>query len=543
MKNLSALHRDLTALDGKPYGACRDLAGTPYDLGEGVVFTLDRAQVDPYAPPSLAHLSVPLSLPEYRERGQKVAAADFFTRVFDAAVSGDRDLSIGRIGQQVLERTTAEVREDHLLVRFTVALPAAGRRIKGRLASTILTQRLPEAARRLRGVDRAALNRHVALHQDQEWLRARLPELGLVAFVGEGAILPRRAGDSDEPLRGAVPFASPESLRREVTLPSGRTLAGMGVPEGVTVIVGGGYHGKSTLLRALERGVYPHVEGDGREWVVTRPDAVSVRAEDGRAVSGADISAFINNLPSGEDTTAFSTTNASGSTSQAANLVEAIEAEADALLIDEDTSATNFMIRDERMRALISADREPITPFVDTVRSLYRDAGVSTILVAGGSGAFFSVADHVIALDAYRVSDVTERAHGLGGEAPDAAARFRRGTPRVPAGLSAPGKRKPAAAKGRTLIRYGKATIDLGPAEQLVDQAQTTGIAHAIDLLERRLGSGESLRAAVDHVTELIDAQGLSALSPHRGHPGLYARPRAHEIMAAVNRYRGLEVS
>ncbi|MBC3185699.1 ABC-ATPase domain-containing protein [Corynebacterium sp. zg-331] len=542
MKNRTDLRRDLTRLDGKPYGAYRDLTGTTYDLGQGVEFTLDRAQVDPYAPPSLAHLRVPLPLERYQDRGDRVAAADYLTRVFDRAARASRDIQIGRIGQQILERTTAEALGDYALVRFTVALPAAGRRIKGRLAATILTEALPGVAAAVRDLDACALDRHVGLHWDQQWLRERLPEMGLVAFVGEGAVLPRRSGDSDEPLAGAVPFSSPPSLRREVTFPSGRTLTGMGVPEGVTVIVGGGYHGKSTLLRALQRGVYPHIEGDGREWVITRPGAVSVRAEDGRAVSGADISAFINNLPSGEDTAVFSTTNASGSTSQAANLVEAIESGADTLLIDEDTSATNFMIRDERMRALISADREPITPFVDTVRALYRDAGVSTVLVAGGSGAFFPVADHVIALDAYRVADVTARAHALGGEAPDAAARFRRGAARVPVELSAPGKRKPAAAKGRTLIRYGKATIDLGPAEQLVDQAQTTGIAHAIDLLERRLGAGESLRAAVDDVMELIDAQGLGALSPHRGHPGLYARPRAHEIMAAVNRYRDLRV-
>ncbi|KQB86201.1 ABC-ATPase domain-containing protein [Corynebacterium lowii] len=541
MKNLSDLHKELTRLDGKPYGAYRDLTGATYDLGAGVEFTLDRAQVDPYAPPSLAHLHVPFDLSAYQERGEKVAAADYFTRAFDRAAKSSRDINIGRIGQQVLERTTAEVYEDHLLLRFTVGLPAAGRRIKGHLAASILTETLPEVVEGVRGVDKQALERHVVLYRDQEWLRAQLPELGLVAFVGEGAVLPRRSGDSDEPLAEAVPFAAPPTLRREVTLPSGRTLTGMGVPEGVTVIVGGGYHGKSTLLRAIERGVYPHIEGDGREWVVTRPAAVSVRAEDGRAVSGADISAFINNLPSGEDTTAFSTTNASGSTSQAANLVEAIEAGADALLIDEDTSATNFMIRDERMRALISADREPITPFVDTVRALYRDAGVSTVLVAGGSGAFFSVADHVIALDAYRVADVTERAHELGGEPPQEAGEFRPGAPRVPTGLSAPGKRKPAGAKGRTLIRYGKTGIDLGPAEQLVDQAQTLGIAHAIDYLEGVLGE-VPLRRAVEELEALIDAQGLAALSPRKGHPGLYARPRRHEIMAAVNRYRGLEV-
>lgn len=71
----------------------------------------------------------------------------------------------------------------------------------------------------------------------------------------------------------------------------------MGIPEGVTLIVGGGFHGKSTLLQALERGVYHHIAGDGREMVITRQDAVKVRAEDGRNIEKVNISAFINNLP------------------------------------------------------------------------------------------------------------------------------------------------------------------------------------------------------------------------------------------------------
>lgn len=332
-------------------------------------------------------------------------------------------------------------------------------------------------------------------------------------------------------------------------------MTGMGVPEGVTVIVGGGYHGKSTLLRALERGVYSHVSGDGREWVITREDTSTVRAEDGRAVTGVDISPFISGLPSGADTAHFSTTNASGSTSQAANLVEGLEAGSAALLIDEDTSATNFMIRDDRMRRLIAADREPITPFIDRVRPLWTERGVSTVLVAGGSGAFFDVADHVIALDEYVPRDVTDAAAEIArADAPEpdvdvepsgqpqVFSDARR--PRVPSrtALSQRGKTKPAAARGRTLLTYGRERIDLSAVSQLVDPAQTQAIAYAMDRLAETFDDAVSLAEAITELLRRIDAEGLDMLSPYRGHPGHLARPRRQEIHAAINRYRHLQL-
>ena len=369
-----------------------------------------------------------------------------------------------------------------------------------------------------------------------------------VPYFPVNAILPRRSGDSDLPLLdGPVPFESPESMRVAVELPSGRRVTGMGIPDGVTVIVGGGYHGKSTLLRAIERGVHPHVAGDGREWVITRADAASIRAEDGRSVTGVDISPFISGLPSGTDTRSFSTANASGSTSQAASLVEAVDAGASALLIDEDTSATNFMIRDERMRALIPAEREPITPFVDRIRPLLTERGVSTVLVAGGSGAFFDVADHVIALDAYLPQDVTAEARALA-EAPPPSAAPVFAPPRaripVPGCLRPTGKRKPAAARGRDTIRLGREHLDLSAVSQLLDAAQTQAVAHALDRLadQAEQAGPVPVEDAIRALFERIDAGGLETLSPHRGHPGHLARPRPLEVHAAVNRWRGLRL-
>ena len=556
------LERILAQIDGRGYVSYRQLAGT-HRIG-AFRLAIDHIQIDPYAPPSRMRVILDRETAGFPgeltcDDAGRIAVSDFMTRRFHQAArrivpqqSGTGNsgvISIGHPGQEVLERTSVLIAPDRVEARIEVGLPARGRQIRGREAARLLTELLPriaEASLIHANLDQRALDEHVVLLRDQEHLRRSLPGRGLVAFVGDGAILPRLSGDSDLPLKtsDAVPFTAPETLRVRFDLPSGRTVSGMGIAEGITVIVGGGYHGKSTLLRAIERGVYPHIGGDGREWVITRPDAVTVRAEDGRAVTDVDISPFITNLPSGSDTRSFTTTNASGSTSQAANLVEALEAGASTLLIDEDTSATNFMIRDARMRALIPADKEPITPFVDRIRPLFAVRGASTILVAGGSGAFFDVADHVIALDHYRPRDVTAQAHDLatGRRKTSPGAVFSASSSRILArsSLHPPGKRKPAKAQGRAGIRYGEATIDLASVPQLVDLAQTQAIAHAMDRLADLLDDQMSLPEAVTALEQRIDAEGLDWLSPHRGHPGQLARPRRYEIQAAVNRYRDL---
>ena len=553
MRDAETLRRVLAQLDGRGYASYKQLVGS-YRIGVVRLF-VDHVQVDPYAPPSRMRIIVDREVADLSsdltgDAAGRIAVSDFLTRRFvDAAhrmvprpegTGNGGFVGIGRPGQEVLERTSVAVLADRVEARVDVGLPASGRRVRGHQAVRLLTDLLPrvaEASLLHRNLDRRALREHVTLLRDQEHLRGLLPGRGLVAFVGDGAILPRRSGDSDLPLTGdaVVPFESPENLRVAFDLPSGRRVTGMGIPEGVTVIVGGGYHGKSTLLRAIERGVYPHIGGDGREWVITRPDAVTIRAEDGRAVTGVDISPFITNLPSGADTRCFSTTNASGSTSQAANLVEAIEA-----------GATNFMIRDERMRALIPAAQEPITPFVDRIRSLYGELGISTILVAGGSGAFFEVADHVIAINRYAPVDVTERAHDIAtatssAEKTEVFTGMRAGRP-GDVSLPPSGTGKPAKARSRTRIQYGRDDIDLAAVPQLVDAAQTQAIAHALDRIGDLIDDRAGMSERIDELLHRLDEKGLDWLSPHRGHPGHLARPRRHEILAAINRYRGLQV-
>jgi len=375
--------------------------------------------------------------------------------------------------------------------------------------------------------------------------------LGLVAFVADGAILPRASGIDLRPLSKGrvVPFESPQSLQQQVKLPNRGAVSGMGIPKGVTLIVGGGYHGKSTLLRALELGVYNHIPGDGRELVVTNPHTMKIRAEDGRRIEKVDISPFIANLPFGQDTTAFSSDDASGSTSQAANIIESLESGAEVLLIDEDTSATNFMIRDHRMQELVSKDREPITPFIDKVCQLYTDLGVSTILVIGGSGDYFDVADSVICMVEYKPHDVTAQSRAIAEKyraerQPEGGERFGAITERVPLAHSfdaSKGKREvKISSKGLQSIAFGTHTIDLGAVEQLVDVSQTRAIGDAIYFATKHMDGRKTIREIVDTVLNSVRGKGLDVLSSRP--VGDYAAFRGLELAAAMNRLRTLLV-
>lgn len=559
---LSDLFSRTKSLDGAGYGAYKKLKGAYSE--PDLTVSIDRVQADPYASPSKVRLILPMKvagIPQHLvdDATGRVAVADFLARRIQADSHRSRNVHIGDIGQQVLERTHVLVTPDRVEARLLVGLPAKGRRILGRQAAHLLADDLPQLADdclrydRFAPADVQALEDHVALLRDQEALRAQLKPRKLVAFVGNGAILPRAAGDSDRPLAAnqATAFESPESLSQTFDLPSGRSVTGMGIPEGLTVIVGGGYHGKSTLLRALERGIYPHVAGDGREWVISRADAASVRAEDGRPITGDDISPFITNLPTGADTRHFTTTNASGSTSQAANVVEAHAAGASALLIDEDTSATNFMIRDRLMQRLVPNNKEPITPFVQRVRSLYDATSVSTVLIAGGSGAYLRLADTVIAMDAYRPSEVTARAYDIAqegeaavnAEGTEEAGEFQHITAERVLARGTLSSRKPPKPRGLSTISVDRSDIDLSAVGQLVAPSQTAAIAAALAWLSKNADGQTPMVDLVARLERQITEKGLAVLALGRDHPGHLSRPRGAEILAAANRYRELKLA
>lgn len=566
---MNRLREMLQRIDGKGYKAYKDVQGM-YQFPDFTLF-VDYVQGDPFASPSRIRVRMEQKQAKYdsdwfQSSHRKVALEDFIARRLADVIRREQPhiggtgksglIAVDRPGQAILDRTAVIVTADYVEGRISIGLPASGRRILGRKAAQLLLEAIPEITTQslpATALDQEKLIQHLELADNQHAIRRYMQKNKLMAFVANGSLLPRESGISDRPLTGerVIRFQSPPSLEQEIPVPHGKPIKGMVLPQGIHLIVGGGYHGKSTLLKAIEHSVYDHIRGDGREYVITDRSAVKIRAEDGRRVEKVNIAPFINNLPFGQETKRFSTEDASGSTSQAANIIEALEVGCRCLLIDEDTSATNFMIRDGRMQRLVAKEREPITPFVDRVRQLFEEKSVSTILVLGGSGDYFDVADTVIMMDEYLPYDVTDQARQIVNQLgqirqPESGEPFGHVTARAIVGSSFQarrGKKEKVDAKGLHRIVYGRTDIDLSALEQLVDASQTRAIADMMRLLAKRADGETSLNDCIDQLYEQIEREGLDTVSPYRGaHPGDLALPRKYELAAAVNRLRTLRV-
>lgn len=564
MKQSSELNTLLRQIDHKGYPAYKQLRGE-YQF-PGYVLGIDHVQGDPFAAPSKVSIHVKgaqAAFPQdlYRLACQKTALEDALLREmgrqlrgvsFQAKGSGKSGLmSVSTPGQEVLSRSGCQLdgRTGDIVLRMEIGFPANGRSINARELEKILFDFLPKCVSHslyYKALDAGKLKRTAELAEDQLAIRQILAERGLVAFVANGSVLPRESGVSSSPMKQAVPFQSPASMEVELTLPNKGILRGMGIPKGITLIVGGGYHGKSTLLKALELGVYDHIAGDGREYVITDGTAVKLRAEDGRSVKNVDISYFINNLPNGKDTVKFCTEDASGSTSQAANVIEAMEAGSQVFLIDEDTSATNFMIRDELMQRVVHRELEPITPYIERVRELYEDHGISTVLVAGSSGSYFHKADCILQMNRYVPADVTDfakeeaKAFPVLEELPaEVQPSFERifnqnrkltGSDRI--------KMKTMGMDG---ISIDRETIDLRYLEQLADPEQLSMLAQIVKYAELNVLDGKkTLAQVIDILETLLTQKGFGGICGERNVASGLAMPRRQEIFACLNRYRRL---
>ena len=586
MKSSEDLRARLRAIDHRGYPAYKDLKGQ-YDFGD-YVLSIDHVQGDPFAAPS--RLSVHVNgrragfpAEYYDSREKRITLQDHLTRLFGAQLArGSKKaggsgksglLAASRCGQEVLERTACRVEAGNVVLRFEAGFPARGRTIDARELEKMLFDILPGcvlSSLYYRRISQEKLRAAIELCEDQQYIRETLPELGLCAFIADGSILPRESGVSDRPMEGAVPFRSPESLRVTLTLPHRGQVSGMGIPKGITLFVGGGYHGKSTVLQALQNAVYNHIGGDGRELVIADASAWKLRSEDGRSICGTDISPFIRQLPGRKDTRHFSTEDASGSTSQAANLMESIEAGSRLLLIDEDTSATNFMIRDRLMQQVVAPEEEPIIPFIERVRSLYEDFGISSVIVAGSSGSYFHVADQIIQMKEYVPYDITERAKKASADFPVFSipqGRFpeysKKRCPRPNAVLKKDDRLK-LKAQGTSELSLNYDTVELRYLEQLRDSEQTMALAYLLKYMELSLMDGRrSMTELADLIEKQLDERGLESLFASGGAASsaraaapaareaaggsldvrsALARPRRQEILACVNRYRKLMV-
>ncbi len=566
---MQRLRSALQSIDHKSYPAYKGLRGS-YQFGK-YQLNIDHVQGDPFAAPSRVSVEIPgkeAGFPSeyYQQKHRRIALEDHLIRLFYREISAQSFkakgsgksglMAVSHPGQEVLERSACHIdeRQGNILLRFSVGFPANGRSINARELEKILFQYLPAAVEHaclFARISKQACKEAIELADDQKYIREQMQAEDLVAFVANGSILPRESGVSERPMRNAVPFQSPQSMEVTWQLPHHGTISGMGIRKGITLIVGGGYHGKSTLLQTLEKAVYPHIAGDGREYVMTDASAMKIRSEDGRAIHEKDISMFIRNLPNGRDTTSFSTMDASGSTSQAANVVEAIEAGSHTLLIDEDTSATNFMIRDELMEQVVAAGAEPIVPFIKRVRGLYTHCGISTVLVAGSCGAFFHVADTVIQMENYLPHEITVRAKEAAAHYPlnfnaeeDADYPDTERQIQIPAHRPAkPGKdgrERPTKLKtmGTDGFQINKETVDLRYLEQIVDGEQMMAIARLLDaILKKYEGRQIRLSKVLDQLMADLESEGFAGIP---GGPGLsdMAMPRRYEVAGCVNRYR-----
>lgn len=563
MQSAIELRNKLKSIDHRGYPAYKELKGQ-YDFKD-YVLSVDHVQGDPFAAPS--RLSVLVKAEKagfppafYDTYAKRVTLQDHLTRLFAGEVTGGSFqakgsgksglLAVSRCGQQVLERTAMRVKDGSLTLRFEAGFPANGRTINARELEKMLFTILPECVRKslyYKNINQNRLKQSICLCEDQQFIREKLTEMSLCAFIANGSILPRESGISERPMKGAVPFKSPKSLEVTLVLPNKGRVTGMGIPKGITLFVGGGYHGKSTILQALQNGVYNHIAGDGRELVITDATAVKLRAEDGRSISNVDISPFIKNLPNKKDTAHFSTEDASGSTSQAANLMEGIEAGSRLFLIDEDTSATNFMIRDQLMQEVISGSEEPITPFISRVSSLYQDLGISSIIVAGSSGSFFHGADTVIQMKEYVPVDITARAKEaakaypvMGGSEEKFPSFLERRCPKPDPALKKDDRIK-IKTMGTSELLLARESVELRYLEQLKDQEQTAALAWILKYAQLKLLDGKKdLKQIAGLLENQIDQKGLESLFERGDVSASLARPRKQEILACINRYRRL---
>ncbi|MGN0141981.1 MAG: ABC-ATPase domain-containing protein [Roseburia sp.] len=567
MKTATDLRNLLKQIDHKSYPAYKDTRGS-YDFGKWQL-SIDHVQGDPFAAPSRVSVRVagkmagfPAGL--YDEAHRRIALQDYLLRQFARALEKDSFkakgsgksglLSVSRPGQEIIERTASSIdaKSGDVTMRFEVGFPANGRTVNSRELEKIFFDFLPECVEHTlfaRALDMGKVKACVDLADDQLYIRGQLKEQGLVAFVANGSILPRESGISGRPMRDAVRFVAPESMEVTMELPHKGTIKGMGIRRGITLIVGGGYHGKSTLLEALELGVYNHIAGDGREYVITEDSAAKIRAEDGRSIKHVDISMFIRDLPNGKDTVAFRTEDASGSTSQAANVVESMEAGAGTLLIDEDTSATNFMIRDELMQRVVNRESEPITPFIDRVTELYEEYGISTVLVAGSSGAYFHKADCILQMKQYAPVEITAFAKKEAENYPVLSVPVEKHRAPDKQRIVKPNQalRKDDRLKlkvmGRDAFSLNKETVDLRYVEQLADTEQLQALGYLLKYAELRVFDGrKTVTEAVDVLWKLVEDKGLAAVCDGSYVPSGLAMPRKQELFACINRYRSLNL-
>ena len=557
------LLNQITSLNGKGYKSYKNLQGKSFSF-DLFQLTFEHVQGDPFAAPSRLSIKIGLETAgfaktHYENSLRKLALEDHLLREVSQRVQKCKgkvkgsgrsgEVAVQSPGQKIIRRSGMHIKNDSLTLILFAGLPGDGRRVLAEECVKLFSEILPpvwEESLLAKSLDMNRVQRALDTLEDYSALSELLDQNHWASFVADGSLLPRASGISDLPLKkDGVLFSAPEEMSAEVHLPHSGKVRGMPIPLGITLIVGGGFHGKSTLLKAIQDAVYPHVAEDGREGIATQPTAVKIRAEDGRSVQPINISGFMDNLPLIASTKNFSPVSASGSPSQAVNILEAIEAGSSLLLMDEDTCATNFMIRDARMQTLITS--EPITPLVDRIEELHKDLGVSTLLVMGGSGDYFDSADTVIAMDSFQPKLVTAKAKQIVQENPGSRKNETSGPlPEVPmrtrnlSTLDFSRGKKLCVIQTQKLISLilGRTEIDVRYIEHLVEPGQLELCGWILKQLKgmRDTDANVSNSDAIKNILRTIENGELESVAPFNN--GLLALPRLQDVMATLNRLR-----
>ncbi len=548
---MKRLKEYLNRIDKKSYKLYKNIKGK-YNFGR---FSLEfvHIQGDPFASPTTVKIESDIKEwsvvnKDIDDELKILAVSDYINRIVYRYLSiYSSNLGTGKSGllriqkpsQKILKRSSVIIKDGTIKLYIKIGLPAYGRKIDAKNAIKLFDNLYESINKSMNAVDRDNIEKWKKVVKDYYFIKEKLKEKGLVAFIGNRSVLPRLSGIDEKPKRDdVVPFISPPSLEVSFYMPDGEIIKGMGIKKGITLITGGGFHGKSTLLKAIESGVYPHIPSDGRELCVTVWDAVKIKSEEGRYIDNTDISPFISHLPQGIDTKNFSTENASGSTSQSASIMEAMEIGTSLLLIDEDTSATNFMIRDERMQKLIAKEKEPITPFIDRCREMYDKLGISSIIVMGGSGDYLDIADTVIMMDSYKCKDVTDKAKEIVKEYPLKREKESKNSINKPENRILNKKIRFNKVKNRGVdyLLLDKEEIDIKNIDQIYEEGQVRFIGEIIKEIMKNNDKSivEILRHIynnkIDRIFSLYTIKDISYI-------------RMHEVFFAITRCRKLKFS
>lgn len=557
MKAHFELKNILQDINGEDYQSYKSIEGE--FLFNDFILYVDHVQDSPSSPPSKIRVKISQELAlfpkdTYSNRSREIALRDFITRRFYDSIQSSQTtafISIDCPGQEILEKTTAFVDESFVELRFDINLPSLDDKVASNLLEEIFFIKLPEILNNsiiYKNLEKEALYQHIETSEDADFLRNELENLRLIAFVAEHSILPRNSSTSSLPMESneAVPFESPNNLKMDVELPNKGQITGMGLPRGITLIVGEKDQGKSTLLKAIEMGIYNHIPGDGREFVVSNPNSVQIVAEEGRSIKNVDISSFISSHASGNDTHSYSTENASADISQAANVIEAVELGADVLLIDQDSSADNFLIPSPALSNSNDKLNEGFTTYVNQARNIFNGYMVSSILVIDSSENYFDIADFAIQMKDYKAYDIEleESQFTDQNRVTNSDIFFGNIPERIPIveslDLEIQEREMKISPNENKCIQFGSTIVNLNYLDQLISISQIKAIFETITYAKKYMDGNKSLRQVTSLVMLDIGRSGLDALNPMLS--GEYAEFRKIELAAVINRIQSLKV-